>query len=40
MIQAKRGLISILDRRSLIKLTDGAYGIAEAQYERLFGTKP
>jgi CRP-like cAMP-binding protein len=36
MIRARRGLISVLDRPSLIKLTDGAYGVAEATYDRLF----
>jgi hypothetical protein len=35
-IKGERGLISILDRQSLIKLTNGAYGVAEAEYERLF----
>ncbi len=37
MIKAQRGLISVLDRPSLIKMTDGTYGVAEATYERLFG---
>jgi hypothetical protein len=37
MIKAERGLITILDRAALIKLTKGAYGVAEAYYEKLFG---
>jgi CRP-like cAMP-binding protein len=37
MIKAERGLITILDRAALIKLTNGAYGVAEAYYEKLFG---
>jgi CRP-like cAMP-binding protein len=37
-IKGERGLISILDRPSLIKLTNGAYGVAEAEYERLLGS--
>jgi CRP-like cAMP-binding protein len=39
LIQTQRGLISIVDRTSLIKLSNGMYGVAEAQYERLFGSK-
>jgi CRP-like cAMP-binding protein len=35
-IKGERGTVSILDRPSLIKLTNGAYGMAEAEYERLF----
>ena len=35
LIRAKRGSITILDRRGLIKLANGAYGIAEAHYDRL-----
>jgi hypothetical protein len=31
----QRGLISIVDRTSLVKLSNGMYGAAEAQYERL-----
>jgi CRP-like cAMP-binding protein len=36
-INAQRGCISILDRPSMIKLSNGSYGIAEKEYERLFG---
>jgi CRP-like cAMP-binding protein len=35
-IRGGRGAVSILDRESLIKLTNGTYGVAEAEYERLF----
>lgn len=34
-IRARRGLIAVLDRPFLIDMTDGAYGIPEAEYERL-----
>src|SRR5688572_2185576 len=37
LIKAARGRVSILDRPRLMKLTNGTYGVAEAQYERLFG---
>jgi CRP-like cAMP-binding protein len=36
LIQAKRGLISILNRPHLIEMTKGLYGIAEREYERRF----
>ena len=36
VIKGERGLVSILDRSRLIKLTNGTYGVAEEQYERLF----
>jgi CRP-like cAMP-binding protein len=39
LIQTQRGLISIVDRKSLIKLSNGTYGVPEAQYERLLGAK-
>lgn len=38
LIQAKRGLISIMDRPTLEKLTNGSYGVAEAEYKRRFDT--
>lgn len=38
LIKAARGRVSILDRARLMKLTNGTYGVAEAQYERLFGS--
>lgn len=38
LVKGKRGLISILDRPSLIKLSNGAYGIAELECERLFAS--
>lgn len=38
MIKGERGRVSILDRPALMKLTNGSYGVAEAHYERLFGS--
>ena len=37
MIRARRGLITVLDREKLKATADGAYGVAEAEYERLLG---
>jgi CRP-like cAMP-binding protein len=37
-IKGARGLITILDRSSLIELSNGTYGVAEAEYERLFAS--
>lgn len=37
LIQRKRGVISIIDREGLEKITDGAYGVPEAEFRRLFG---
>ena len=37
MIRAKRGLITVLDREKLRNKANGAYGLAEAEYERLIG---
>jgi CRP-like cAMP-binding protein len=39
LIRNKRGIITILDRPTLIKLTNGSYGVAEAEYDRRFGAK-
>jgi CRP-like cAMP-binding protein len=39
LIRSKRGLITILDRSTLEKLTNGSYGVAEAEYNRRFGAK-
>jgi hypothetical protein len=36
LIRGDRGVVHILDRTTLIKLTEGSYGLAEAQYEHLF----
>jgi CRP-like cAMP-binding protein len=36
-IKGERGLVHILDRSTLIQLADGSYGVAEKEYERLFG---
>lgn len=37
LIRAKRGLVVIRDREGLIELAEGAYGIPEAEHERLVG---
>jgi len=39
LIRADRGMVHILDRKTLIKLTNGSYGLAEAQYEHLFAPR-
>jgi CRP-like cAMP-binding protein len=36
LIRGKRGMITILDRPTLEKLTNGSYGVAEAEYKRRF----
>src|SRR5215216_6001453 len=38
VIRADRGLVHVLDRATLIKLTNGSYGLAEMEYGRLFGS--
>lgn len=37
LIKGQRGMVHILDRPTLVKLTNGSYGIAEREYARLFG---
>jgi CRP-like cAMP-binding protein len=37
LIQAKRGIITIIDRKGLEEVSDGAYGVPEAEFQRLFG---
>jgi CRP-like cAMP-binding protein len=37
LIRAKRGTVVILNRTGLRKISNGAYGAAEAEYRRLFG---
>jgi CRP-like cAMP-binding protein len=37
LIEARRGIISILDRKGLEKNAGSAYGAAEAEFQRLFG---
>jgi CRP-like cAMP-binding protein len=39
LIRGKRGMITILDRPTLEKLTNGSYGVAEAEYKRRFELK-
>lgn len=38
LIRGGRGEIAIRDRESLIKRTNGSYGVPEAEYKRLIGT--
>jgi CRP-like cAMP-binding protein len=37
LIRATRGVITVRDREKLEELAGDAYGLAEAEYERLFG---
>lgn len=37
LIQARRGAVAIIDREGLVEAADGAYGVPEAEYERLLG---
>lgn len=37
LIRSQRGHIAVLDRGGLERLTDGAYGVPEAEYRRLIG---
>jgi len=37
LIQAKRGAVVILNRSRLRKISSGAYGAAEAEFQRLLG---
>jgi CRP-like cAMP-binding protein len=37
LIRARRGVIRIMNRRGLIALAGGTYGVPEAEYERLLG---
>ena len=37
VIRTHRGVISILDRTGLKRAANGAYGVPEAEFERLFG---
>jgi CRP-like cAMP-binding protein len=36
LISTKRGLVTVLDRKGLLKVTNGFYGRAEKEYRRLF----
>jgi CRP-like cAMP-binding protein len=38
VIKSDPGMISILDRPRLIEISNGTYGIAEAEYQRLFAS--
>ena len=37
LIRAKRGAVAVLKRSGLRKISNGAYGAAEAEFQRLFG---
>jgi hypothetical protein len=37
LIRATRGAVAIVDRDGLIKHANGAYGMPEREYERIFG---
>jgi CRP-like cAMP-binding protein len=37
LIKSSRKLITVLDREGLVREANGAYGLAEAEYERLLG---
>jgi DNA-binding MarR family transcriptional regulator len=37
LIRAGRGAVAILNRTGLKKISNGAYGAAEAEFQRLFG---
>jgi CRP-like cAMP-binding protein len=38
MIRAERGIITVVDRAKLENLASDAYGVAESEYDRLFGS--
>jgi CRP-like cAMP-binding protein len=40
VVRARRGVISITDRRGLERLADRTYGVAEAEYRRMLGQHP
>jgi hypothetical protein len=37
LIRTHRGVVSITDRQGLEKSSNGAYGVPEAEFQRLFG---
>jgi hypothetical protein len=37
LVRAERRAITILDRGGLKKITNGAYGVPESEFQRLFG---
>jgi CRP-like cAMP-binding protein len=37
LIRTRRGIISLIDRQGLERISEGAYGAAEAEYRRLMG---
>ena len=40
LIGARRGMITVNDRRGIEKIAGSFYGVAEAEYERLIGVSP
>jgi CRP-like cAMP-binding protein len=40
VIRAKRGVVTVLDRKKLEELAEDSYGLSEAEYTRLMGTEP
>jgi hypothetical protein len=39
LIETRRGLVVVLDRKGLLKCTNGFYGGSVKEYERLFGNR-
>jgi hypothetical protein len=37
LVSTDRGVISILNRKGLKRAANGAYGVAEAEFNRVFG---
>ncbi|HEV8390828.1 MAG TPA: helix-turn-helix domain-containing protein, partial [Dongiaceae bacterium] len=37
LIRAQRGIITVMDRRGLEEISNGAYGVPEAEFQRLCG---
>jgi hypothetical protein len=37
LVSINRGVVTIVDRKGLKATANGAYGVAEAEYDRLFG---
>jgi CRP-like cAMP-binding protein len=37
LLSVKRGVITVLNRKGLEKISNGAYGVAEVEFRRLFG---
>jgi CRP-like cAMP-binding protein len=37
LIQVARGIIRVIDRKGMEEISNGAYGVPEAEFQRLFG---